>query len=93
MWKPIPLLLSNKVNFWVEEINNATAVDHVKKAVAFINDLYDLHALIKESHDPLTLVEKDFQLLKNLSKESNNGVTNKGKDGDTPSEASSPSLG
>jgi len=55
--------------------------------------LRDLHALIEESHDPLTLVEKARPLLETLRKESLNDVTDEGKDGGTTSGASSPSLG
>jgi len=73
----IPAALPDKVNFGVEEINYATAVDHAEKAVAFINDLRDLHALIKESHNSLTLIEKACPLLKNLRKEIKNGYLTK----------------
>ena len=52
--------LPNKVIFWVEEINHA---DHVKKAVVFINDLCDLHALMKEYHDSLTLCSKGLSII------------------------------
>ena len=55
--------------------------------------LCDLHDMIKEYHDPLTLVEKACPLLKTLRKESKNNVTNKGKDVSTISGASSPIIG
>jgi len=69
------------------ELKSKTLMDVVPPYIC------DLHALIKESHDPLTLVEKDFPLLETLRKESKNDITNKGKDGDTISGASSPSIG
>ena len=72
----------------------ALSLDLKSKNLIYVVPQYlcDLHALIKESHDPLALVEKACPLLQNFRKEGKNDVTNTGKDGGTTSEASSQVL-
>mmetsp|Transcript_26987 Transcript_26987/g.27357 ORF Transcript_26987/g.27357 Transcript_26987/m.27357 type:complete len:89 (-) Transcript_26987:2-268(-) len=53
------------------ELKSKTLMDVVPPYIC------DLHALIKESHNSLTLIEKACPLLKNLRKEIKNGYLTK----------------